>query len=69
MLYFSLRICYNFIKDFKKGDKSMWEEMSYNKYKSSNRLKDEYEPEIDEDDIDSQTLTSLLNIELETEEE
>lgn len=47
----------------------MWEEMSYNKYKSSNRLKDEYEPEIDEDDIDSQTLTSLLNIELETEEE
>lgn len=47
----------------------MWEEMSYNKYKSSNRLKDEYEPELDEDDIDSQTLTSLLNIKLEIEEE
>lgn len=47
----------------------MWEEMSYNKYKSSNRLKDEYEPELNEDDIDSQTLMSFLNIELETEEE
>lgn len=47
----------------------MWEEMSYNKYKSSNRLKDEYESDVDEDDINNQTVISLLNIELETEEE
>lgn len=47
----------------------MWEEMSYNKYKSSNRLKDGYEPDIDEDDINNQTVTSLLDIKLETEEE
>lgn len=47
----------------------MWEEMSYNKYKSSNRLKDEYELDVDEDDINNQTVISLLNIELETEEE
>lgn len=47
----------------------MWEEMSYNKYKSSNRLKDEYEPDVDEDDINNQTAINLLNIELETEEE
>lgn len=47
----------------------MWEEISYNKYKSSNRLKDEYEPDVDEDDINNQTVTSLLDIKLETEEE
>lgn len=47
----------------------MWEEMSYNKYKSSNRLKDEYEPDVDEDDINNQTVTSLLDIKLEIEEE
>lgn len=47
----------------------MWKEMSYNKYKSSNRLQDEYEPDVDEDDINNQTVTSLLNIKLETEEE
>lgn len=47
----------------------MWEEMSYNKYKSSNRLKDEYEPDVNEDDINNQTITSLLDIKLETEEE
>lgn len=47
----------------------MWKEMSYNKYKSSNRLKDEYEPDVDEDDINNQTVTSLLDIKLETEEE
>lgn len=47
----------------------MWEEMSYNKYKSSNRLKDEYELDVDEDDINNQIVISLLNIELETEEE
>lgn len=47
----------------------MWEEMSYNKYKSSNRLKDEYEPDVDEDDINNQIVTSLLDIKLETEEE
>ena len=47
----------------------MWEEMSYNKDKSSNRLKDEYEPDVDEDDINNQTVTSLLDIKLETEEE
>lgn len=47
----------------------MWEEMSYNKYKSSNRLKDEYEPDVDEDDINNRTVTSLLDIKLETEEE
>lgn len=47
----------------------MWEEMSYNKYKSSNRLKDEYEPDVDEDDINNQTVISLLDIKLETEEE
>ena len=48
----------------------MWEEMSYNRYgKNTNRLESEYEPEIDDENIDNQDLMSLLKIKLETEKE
>lgn len=49
----------------------MWEEMSYNKYgKTINRLEDEYEPEIDDENyVDDCHIINLLNIKLEQQEE
>lgn len=63
-------MCYNLIK-IKKRSSEMWEEMSYNKYgKTINRLEDEYEPEIDDENyVDNCHIINLLNIKLELVED